>query len=83
MGGLDLLEWGTVRERTRIFYDQYRAVLEADVEHRNYDEMEREVARTRRVVASGAYRGPILRKEGLGSQYIERQQGPVNAEGSE
>lgn len=65
---LTLLEWSEVHERTRVYYEQYRAVLEADVLHRDFREMEREVAQTRRVVEHGTYRGD-LRREGLGPQY--------------
>ena len=74
---LELLEWGMAQERTRVFYNQYRAVLTADVEHRDFDEMRREVARTRDVIADGTYRGPELRQEGIGSQYINWQEGHV------
>ena len=69
--GLQLLEWSEVHERARSFYNQYRAVLEAQVDNRDFQLMESEVARTREVLADGAYRGPVLRKQGLGSQYAE------------
>ncbi len=69
---LTLLEWGAVHESTRSFYQQYRAVLQADVEDRDFREMEREVARTRDVIADGAYRGERLRREGLGPQYVDK-----------
>ena len=69
--GLQLLEWAEVHKRTRNFYDQYRAVLEADVDNRDFQAMASEVARTREVLADGAYRGPVLRSRGLGSQYTE------------
>jgi len=69
--GLQLLEWATVHKRTRRFYDHYRAVLEADVDNRDFHAMEKELARTREVLADGAYRGPALRKQGLGPQYAE------------
>ena len=65
VASLELLEWGKAQERTKSFYKQYRAVLEADVEHRNFNEMGREVVRTRDVVADGTYRGS-LRQQGLG-----------------
>ncbi|MYI56600.1 MAG: hypothetical protein F4062_06170 [Acidimicrobiia bacterium] len=80
IGGLELLEWGAVRERTRNFYDQYRAVLEADIGHRDFAEMEREIARTREVVSDGAYRGTVLREQGLGSQYGEIRSDPARGE---
>lgn len=73
---IELLEWGSIQDSTRDFYEQYRAVLEANVEDRNFDEMKREVARTRSVIADGAYRGEQMRMEGLGPQYPTRDHGP-------
>jgi len=72
---IELLEWGSIQDSTRKFYEQYRAVLERNVDHRNFDEMEREVARTRSVIADGAYRGEQKRTEGLGPQYVNLEQG--------
>jgi hypothetical protein len=69
---LDLMEWSEVRQRTRNFYEQYRAVLEADVEHRDFLGMQSEVARTREILETGStYRGSEARSEGLGSQYVD------------
>jgi hypothetical protein len=76
MPDLELLEWGEIQEFTKSFYSQYRAVLEADVEHRDFDEMKREIARTRSVISDGAYRGEQMRMEGLGPQYPTRDHGP-------
>ena len=75
MPDLELLEWGSIQESTKSFYSQYRAVLEADVEHRDFDEMKREIARTRSVISDGAYRGEQIRMEGLGPQYTTRGHG--------
>lgn len=75
MPDLELLEWGEIQEFTKSFYSQYRAVLEADVEHRDFDEMKREIARTRSVISDGAYRGEQMRMEGLGPQYPTRDYG--------
>ena len=72
MPELTLLEWSTVHERTRVYYEQYRAVLEADVGHRDFSQMEREIAQTRRVLDSGSYRGEH-REEGLGPQYVAHE----------
>lgn len=69
---LELLEWGEVYDSTRAFYSQYRAILEADVEHRDFGEMQRELQRTRAVIADGSYRGEQMRMEGLGPQYGSR-----------
>ena len=70
---LELLEWGQVHHSTRAFYSQYRAVLEADVEHQDFDKMKQELARTRSVIAKGAYRGEQTRMEGLGPQYVTEE----------
>jgi len=72
---LELLEWGQVHESTSAFYRQYRAVLEAEVDHQDFDKMEQELARTRSVIADGAYRGEQMRREGLGSQYVTEYRG--------
>ena len=80
---LSLLEWGAVHESTRNFYEQYRAVLQADVEHRDFGEMEREVARTRDVIDDGAYRGEQLRRAGLGPQYADKLQDYPNGDPSD
>ena len=82
MPGMELLEWGEIQDFTKSFYSQYRAVLEADVEHRDFDEMKREIARTRSVIADGAYRGEQMRMEGLGPQYVDRMQ-EIGGEGSD
>ena len=80
---LALLEWGAVHDSTRRFYQQYRAVLEADVANRDFSKMEREVARTRNVIADGAYRGEQLRREGLGSQYVDNMPAVASEEPKE
>ena len=77
---LILLEWGEVHDYTQTFYDQYRAVLEADVEHRDFEGMQTEVRRTRTVLADGAYRGEQIRLEGLGYQHVDYQQEENNEE---
>ena len=77
---LILLEWGEVHDYTQTFYDQYRAVLEADVEHRDFEGMQTEVRRTRTVLADGAYRGEQVRLEGLGYQHVDYQQEDKNEE---
>ena len=71
--GLRLLEWGAVHERTKSFYRHYRSVLEADVDSQDFQSMRKEVARTREVLADGAYRGQVLRRQGLGPQYSQGQ----------
>jgi hypothetical protein len=66
-----LLSWQGIQTRARIYYDHYRAILEGDVEHAQFSKKEKEVARTRDVLAKGAYRGVALRKKGIGPQDVE------------
>lgn len=72
---IDLLTWRDIYERARKFYDHYRAVLEGDVEDDSFDRKQREVARTRSILDTAAYRGPSLRKEGLGPQDVDLEAG--------
>lgn len=65
---IELLTWAQVHERTRTYYQHYRAVLEGDVDDPFFSRKEREVARTRDVLDGGAYRSPAIRAEGLGPQ---------------
>ena len=81
--GLRLMEWGAVCDRTKSFYTHYRALLEADVKHEDFQAMREEVARTREVLEDGAYRGPELRRRGLGSQYSAGEEAGRNPESSE
>ena len=68
---IELLTWGAVYERTRTYYEHYRAVLEGDVGNTYFARKSQEVARTRQVLEAGAYRGPARRREGLGPQDVE------------
>lgn len=65
---IELLTWAQVHERTRAYYQHYRAVLEGDIDDPYFDRKQREVARTRDVLGGGAYRSPALRAKGLGPQ---------------
>lgn len=65
---IELLTWAQVHQRTRAYYEHYRAVLEGDVDDPFFNRKEREVARTRDVLDGGAYRSPAMRAEGLGPQ---------------
>ncbi|MFG3680988.1 ATP-binding protein [Micromonospora chalcea] len=65
---IELLTWRGIHERTKSFYEHYRAVLEGDVDHAAFDRKAREVARTRAVLHSAAYRSPDDRRAGLGPQ---------------
>ena len=77
---LTLLEWVAVHDYTESFYKQYKAVLEADIQDRSFSNMEKEVARTKEVLEEGAYRGSVLRSEGLGPQYVDYEQGVLGEE---
>lgn len=69
----ELVTWRDIHERTRIYYEHYRAVLQGDTDNQHFDRKEREVARTRQVLQTGAYRGPERRAAGLGPQDVQRQ----------
>ena len=66
---LDILPWRELFERSRVQYERYRALLEGDVQHRDFSEAAVEVASTRQVLDAGlAYRTPAERRSGLGPQ---------------
>lgn len=62
------LSWADIHDRTKAYYEHYRALLEGEVEHPDFHSKAVEVARTREVLESGAYRGPARRAAGLGPQ---------------
>lgn len=65
----DVRVWSEIYQKTRRYYEHYRAILEGDVQHDHFSKKETEIARTREVVARGSvHRGRDLRAEGLGSQ---------------
>ncbi|MFI9811010.1 ATP-binding protein [Saccharothrix variisporea] len=68
---IELLVWREVYRRTRSFYEHYRAVLEGNVQDDSFGRKSREVARTRSVLGTGAFRGRDLRRQGLGPQDAE------------
>lgn len=68
---MDLLTWDEVHTRARTYYEHYRAVLEGDVDSRDFADRGREVQRTREIVDSGVvWRGKKRRAEGLGPQSV-------------
>ncbi|MEJ5946564.1 ATP-binding protein [Pseudokineococcus basanitobsidens] len=67
---IELLTWAQLHERTRAYYQHYRAVLEGDIDDPHFDRKRREVARTRSVLTGGAYRTIGMRAQGLGPQDI-------------
>ena len=75
---IELLTWLEVYDRTRTYYEHYRAVLEGDVGNAFFARKTQEVARTREVLQQGAYRGPARRAAGLGPQDTPRATTPNN-----
>jgi hypothetical protein len=72
----DILTWRDIYERTRRYYEHYRAVLEGEVEHRDFTEKEREVRRTQEILRVGTvYRGRAERAGGIGPQDVHYEDG--------
>jgi hypothetical protein len=67
----DLTTWRAIHERTRAYYEHYRAVLESDTGSHHFGRKEKEIARTRQVLDRGAYRGLDRRASGLGPQDVD------------
>ncbi|MFJ6856839.1 ATP-binding protein [Streptomyces werraensis] len=67
----ELLTWRGIQSRARTYYEHYRAILEGDVQNVHFGRKEKEVARTREVLESGAYRGVQRRREGVGPQDVD------------
>lgn len=62
-----LTTWRDVYQRTKAFYDHYRAVLEGLTTHRDFDSKRREVAQSRTVLETGtAHRDRDERAQGIG-----------------
>jgi hypothetical protein len=61
------LSWAEIHDRTKAYYEHYRAVLEQDTTNPEFARKATELARTREVLESGAYRGE-RRAAGLGPQ---------------
>ena len=68
----DIVSWNSIYKRSRRYYQHYRAVLESDVESRDFFDSYQEVANTRKILDTGSvYRDPKSRAEGLGFQHAE------------
>jgi hypothetical protein len=68
------LRWDLIQERTRSFYEHYRAVLEGRIDDPGFNRKENELHRTREVIESGTvWRGKGRRRAGLGPQDVEYQ----------
>lgn len=62
-----LTDWEQIYQRTKAFYEHYRAVLEGLTTHRDFDAKRREVAQARVVLETGiAHRDRSARAEGIG-----------------
>lgn len=70
MSNLSFWTWGEVHERVSRLYAHYRAVLRGETDDGNWDDKQREVQLTRRVMEQGVYRGP-RRAEGLGAADVD------------
>jgi len=63
----ELTTWSDIYQRTKAFYEHYRAVLEGLTVHRDFDSKRREVAQTRAVLEAGlAHRNAEARRAGIG-----------------
>jgi len=70
----EITTWEQIYERTRRYYQHYQAVLRNDVDHIDFINKEREVARTRQILSlNTTYRNKKDRTAGLGEQDIDYQ----------
>jgi hypothetical protein len=74
---IDFVTWEEAYQRVRRHYEHYREVLEGDVSGKDFHAKEEEVLRTRTVIDQTSYRTPTERKEGLGTQEAQYQEGEV------
>jgi RecB family endonuclease NucS len=66
---LELRPWSRLFDSTKKRYERYRAILEGEIDHRDFKAAEGEVAQIRSVVQNDSfYRNKSDRKKGLGSQ---------------
>lgn len=62
-----LRTWAEIYQRTKSFYEHYRALLEGVTTHRDFDSKRREVAQARKVLETGStHRGREARAAGIG-----------------
>jgi hypothetical protein len=71
MANLAFWTWGEVHDRVSRLYTHYGAVLRDENNEGDWDDKQREVQLTRRVLEQGVYRGHAARAEGLGPQDID------------
>ena len=69
---LEMRTWSEIYNKTRTYYEHYRAVLKGEIENPDFIAKDKEVLRTRQVLATGsAYRGVEARRLGVGSQDVD------------
>jgi hypothetical protein len=68
----EIIMWKDIYQRTKQYYEHYRAVLEGDVEAPGFNGKRREVLRTREILGGApAYRSVAQRREGIGPQDVD------------
>jgi hypothetical protein len=67
----EIIQWRDVYQRTKKYYEHYRAVLEGDVEDAGFGDKRREVLRTREILTGApVYRSRDQRRAGIGPQDV-------------
>lgn len=65
----EIRAWSDIYDTTSSYYNHYKAVLEGDIQHKDFARKEQEIAQTRNILQPGAsHRDPAIRKQGLGPQ---------------
>lgn len=68
----ELISWQNVYQRTKMFYEHYRDVLEGNVTGNQFANKKNEIVRTREILKSDTvHRGEEERAKGLGAQDID------------
>jgi len=64
--------WSQVFSKSKVIYEHYRALLDADIAHPDFVKAMEEVRETRKIINGGAvYRGQEARKMGVGGQDVD------------
>jgi hypothetical protein len=65
----EIRNWQDIYDRTREYYEHYRAILTGDITHPDFSRKALEVAQTRNILKpGGSHRPPAARKTGIGPQ---------------
>lgn len=68
----EIIDWKEIYQRTKLFYEHYRDVLEGNVKGNQFSSKENEIAKTREILKTGTvHRGIEEREKGLGGQDID------------